>query len=365
MRCRFREYKDYTQVKDTPALNATESEEEGGSITTKFIPAYFIDQETMKCASPAGFSGGDQVQVDLTFNGVDYTDNNFIFSFYSIYGSFPKSGPVDSSNQYIQVRGKGFRQESTIMCVLNNEELAPLAVHSGVIKCPMVPDSWPRDKFESTDFGVIIDGSKHDFGNFYYFKQITISDVVPADGPAEGHGAIYFIGRDFRDDYENSKLSCRIGNKLGQATLVDSETVRCVVANKLPLVDEGQSLPVSLSLNSYSWAPSDFSFQPYGIYNLYPSSGPISENTNILVSGKGFKNPEKDMARCKFGTDENYVIVEAQVLDDENMICKSPSEQITLPDYADEQISLPFSIAFQEDIYQPFTEGPQKFRLYK
>jgi len=147
--------------------------------------------------------------------------------------------------------------------------------------------------------------------------------------------------------------------------LIDSETVRCAVTRKIPLVDEGQSLPVSLSLNGYSWAPSDYSWMPYGISDLHPSSGPISENTNILVTGKGFNNPEKNFARCRFGTDDNYVIVEAQVLDNENLICKSPSEQITLPDNAEDPISLPFSIAFQEDLYYPFTEGPHKFRLYK
>lgn len=54
----------------------------------------------------------------------------------------------------------------------------------------------------------------------------------------------------------------------------------------------------------------------------------------------------KEFARCKFGTDDNYVIVEGQVLDNEHMICKSPDEEIILPDEADQVISLPFSIAF-------------------
>lgn len=192
-----------------------------------------------------------------------------------------------------------------------------------------------------------------------------IDDVSPTIGPNEGKGAIYFMGKEFRDDFENAKLGCRIGNTLGKAELIDSETIRCTLSNKVPLVDEGQSLPVSVALNSYSWAASEFSFTPYGIDALYPSSGPISENTNILVTGKGFENELKDQARCKFGTDDNYVIVEAQVLDNEHLICKSPSEQITLPDGADEVISLPFSIAFQEDLYYPYTEGPQKFRLYR
>jgi hypothetical protein len=55
----------------------------------------------MRCASPGGWVGGDKVKVDLTFNGVDYTESSFDFSFYNVYGSFPKSGPADATNQYI------------------------------------------------------------------------------------------------------------------------------------------------------------------------------------------------------------------------------------------------------------------------
>lgn len=47
------------------------------------------------------------------------------------------------------------------------------------------------------------------------------------------------------------------------------------------------------------------------------------------------------------------------------MICRSPAEEIELPDEADKSISLPFSIAFQEDMYYPYTEGTEKFRLYQ
>lgn len=115
---------------------------------------------------------------------------------------------------------------------------------------------------------------------------------------------------------------------------------------------------VTAALNSYSWGASDFSMHPYGIYSLHPAAGPVGQNTNILVTGKGFNNELRDNARCKFGTDDNYAVVEGQVLDNEHMICKSPLEQWTLPDNADEDISVPFSIAFQEDIYFPYTSGP-------
>lgn len=85
---------------------------------------------------------------------------------------------------------------------------------------------------------------------------------------------------------------------------------------------------------------------PYGIHAIYPNSGPIGEDTNILVTGKGFDNDLQDQARCKFGTEENYAIVEAQVLDNEHLVCKAPSDYIDLPEGADQTISMPFAIAF-------------------
>jgi hypothetical protein len=112
------------------------------------------------------------------------------------------------------------------------------------------------------------------------------------------------------------------------------------------LVDEGQSLPITVALNSYSWAPSEYTFQPYGIVNIFPTSGPVADNTNINVVGKGFVNDMQEFARCRFGTDDNYQIVEAQVLDDEHLICKSPSDSLNLPEAASNEISIPFSIAF-------------------
>jgi hypothetical protein len=171
----------------------------------------------MRCATPAGWNGGDQVKVDLSLNGVDYTEQDFLFNFYSIFGSFPKSAPADADDQYIQVRGRGFYKDQKIHCVLNGEILEALEVNDKVIKCPMMPSDWPSDKFEAVPFEMRIDGSKHDMGTIFYYKQVTIDEVTPLLGPNDGRGAIYVIGRDFRDDFENSKLGCRVGNSLQKA----------------------------------------------------------------------------------------------------------------------------------------------------
>jgi len=76
----------------------------------------------------------------LTFNGFDYTEASFTFSYYSIYNSFPKSGPYEATNQHIQIKGRGFRSESTILCSLNKIEVAPIKVENEVIRCPMIID---------------------------------------------------------------------------------------------------------------------------------------------------------------------------------------------------------------------------------
>lgn len=51
-------------------------------------------------------------------------------------------------------------------------------------------------------------------------------------------------------------------------------------------VDEGEEyLPAQLALNSYSWTEVGNStyFLPYGIDTIYPSSGPTSGVTDVIV----------------------------------------------------------------------------------
>jgi len=134
----------------------------------------------------------------------------------------------------------------------------------------------------------------------------------------------------------------------------------------LPLVDEDQSLWVTAALNSYSWADSLYALNIYGITGLYPNAAPWSQNTNIMVTGKGFMNDMSDSGRCRFGAEGSFVIVDAMVLDNEHMVCALPVGLVTFPDNAKTSgIVIPFAIAFQEEIYYPYTEGTWNFRLYK
>jgi len=296
----------------------------------KFMPAFYIDPQTMMCLSPNGFIGGDKAYVQLTFNDMDYSpqQENMIFSFYAIFGAFPHSGPANAFNEVILVRGAGLNVANTTLCHLNKTEIAPVTISETLIECPMVlPDKDPLVT-GYVDLGLNFDGFFNDFGQFYYYTQIEFGQVEPKIGPSEGEGEIFFTGDNFREDFQGVEIGCKLGDAIGQGEIVGPNSIKCVV-EEMQLVEEGEGLVVKLALNSYSWvgaATGDILYRPYGIIAVQPGSGPYDGYTDVQIVGKGFNVEFADKGRCRFGTEANYAIVEAEVLDYSKMICRSPEE---------------------------------------
>jgi hypothetical protein len=101
--------------------------------------------------------------VQVTVNGEDYSDNDFIFSFYSIVKAFPRSGPADGSGGPILILGSGFRNDSKIICQLDKVNYDPISVNSTVIQCPMIASSQGPNFFGNVDFALYIDTNEHKF----------------------------------------------------------------------------------------------------------------------------------------------------------------------------------------------------------
>jgi len=240
------------------------------------------------CSSPGGWGHGDEVNVQVTFNGVDYSDNNFTFNFYQIQRAFPRSGPSDGSGGNINIQGSGFRNETATYCSIDKILYEPLEIQEDNIKCPMPKPKQGDDTFGEVELAIVIDGNWHKFsGGFQYYQQIVIDDMYPHIGASEGNGTIYFYGKNFRDDYSTVDIGCKIGNSIGKGKLVNSATIRCTV-EEMELVDEGMSLPASVALNSYSFAESNQTFVPYGVTGVFPNAGPYAGNTDVMITGKGF-----------------------------------------------------------------------------
>lgn len=266
------------------------------------------------------------MKVQVTFNGEDYSENNFTFYYYNIVRAFPRSGPSDGNGGPIRIEGSGFRNNTEIYCSLDKVLYEPLEVTSDLIKCPMVKNKNGPEYFGAVDFAIIIDGNWHKFtGGFQYYEQIILDDMTPHTGPSEGRGVIYFYGRNFRQDFSLEDVSCKIGDSIGKAHVLNPTTMKCTV-EEMSLVDEGYSLPATIALNQYSWADSNQTFVPYGVTGILPNAGPYDGNTDVLIIGKGFSEELEEKAKCRFGISSDYAIVEAEVLSYDKMICRSPAE---------------------------------------
>lgn len=120
--------------------------------------AKFINSTTIMCPAPGGWSEADRMILQVTWNGVDYDQNNFIFSFYSIHKAFPRSGPSNGKGGDIVVSGAGFRTDTSPACMLNGTRWEPVFVNATQIRCPMPAAQEGDSYFGNVDFAVTANG---------------------------------------------------------------------------------------------------------------------------------------------------------------------------------------------------------------
>ncbi len=238
--------------------------------------------------------------------------------------------------------------------------MKPLEITKEYIKCPMCWEGRDPEQTGAATFNITIDKKMVKLSPFYYYRQVVLEDMTPHYGPAEGEGEILFYGSNFRDDFPNVDIACKIGDSVGKGFLQDQGTINCTV-EEMSLVDEGETLEATIALNGQSWTTTNQTFTPYGVTATLPSSGPYTGFSDVLFQGKGF-NTELP-ARCRFGIEGHSAIVDAEVLDYNKLVCRSPGD-FALPVTADEQLSLPVGIAFQEEEYKPYTIDLHRFQFY-
>lgn len=100
----------------------------GLPIPPKKMPGIFLNSSTIMCASPGGWGQGVAVKLQVTFNGGDYDNNKFLFTFFSITRAFPRSGPADGNGGDIIIEGLGFRNDTEALCKINNTIYEPTSV---------------------------------------------------------------------------------------------------------------------------------------------------------------------------------------------------------------------------------------------
>lgn len=109
---------------------------------------------------------------------------------------------------------------ANVNCTLNGTSVPALEVLQHQIICPMVIGN--RDAaIGRVKFGVKIEDSYTDLGDFHYYKQVELDSITPRFGPAQGNGLIYIAGKYFTSDFPNAEVGCKIGESIGKGIVVD------------------------------------------------------------------------------------------------------------------------------------------------
>ena len=168
------------------------------------------------------------------------------------------------------------------------------------------------------------------------------------------------VGEGFWSDFALAAPSCKIGNVIGEAWVMNPQKMQCEV-HSIPHTEEGETLPVSIALNNASWSQPNAKtyYRPYGIDLISPNSGPSTGGTKVKVEGFGFERGND--GKCWFGVPGEYIIVPATFVHESLITCVSPkfdAHQIQLP------LSVPFSVAFGPVELEPWTWTPHWFRYF-
>ena len=124
----------------------------------KIMPAVYVNSTAITCRTPGGWSKGDRMNLQITFNGVDYDEHGFTFVFYHIQEAFPRSGPSNGLGGDILISGEGFRAEQVPKCRLNKVVTDPISVTWNQIRCPMLPHPAGPTFFGEVDFAITANG---------------------------------------------------------------------------------------------------------------------------------------------------------------------------------------------------------------
>ena len=320
-------------------------------IPPKLVSAIFENSSYIICISPGGWGKGTSANLEITYNGKDYTNSNSSFNFYNFLDIYPRSSPSDGSGGYLTITGSGFKESSHVKVKFDGVPYDPTEVKWDIIKVK-IPKAKEKDFFGTVQLEVSLNGiDYHEIeGGFHYYPPTDISDFYPKFSPAKGKGIVKFYGNNFRSDFSLAQPKCKFGPYIGKAEVISQNEIICHV----PPIDQiNRTYKGEIALNGQTFveAKSGADFIPYGIYRIEPNSGNLNYPTQITVYGEGFQKDGKP--QCKFGVSGNYAIVEGKVISPQRMVCNAPSKY-DVPPYASLPLSVPFSISFFEEKYDPW-----------
>ena len=336
---------------------------------------YEIDEEGtyIECQTPGGWPKGSKTNVKIAFDGQTFLDTKQNFYFFQIDKIFPRAGP-NTGEGNMEFIGGGFEHDGNITLVMNKANYKPINATEKELEFE-IPD-MPKDFTGYVDMDVYLNGvDEIEFKDgFYYYIQPTLDSIYPKAGPSTGKTIFHVFGTNFRDDFKGANITCKVGSCIGTGEVISDKEMKCNFDN-LPVehveftekkdgtkVKSGNPIQIALNGVTYTAKNPKLTINTYSIQEITPVSGPIETGTIIVVKGAGFTKSEN--IRCRFGVPGYYAYTEGTFIDYNKITCPSP-KGFEIPNGGGLPFTVPFSIAFNDDEFNPWTQTSHVFTFYK
>lgn len=316
------------------------------------VKAEFRSPEEIICTSPPQIDSDFSVlQVAVTNNGCDFTNNEVVFEYYNdvvITSISPDVGP--SSGGTVIELSLNVEASSSFWCKFNETLVEAEISSSG--ESILCDSPTANTQGGSVPVSVTRNRVNYSRGDTYFFYLPFVNhhlwSISPTHGPRSGGTTITVTG--FPITYGIIAPKCRFNDIVVDALMLKSslDSIMCVSPATDMTGDPSTSfvlLDVSLTGNLDDFTSIGLVFrydEDLSITAITPNTGSIKGNTLVHVTGGPFHQSYQDCLSCRFGE----VISKAQWESESAISCNTPKLPSILPA---QNISL-FHVAWKQEI---------------
>ena len=298
------------------------------------VSAFWASAGTVLCRTPPSTAGG--THLSITVEGRPLQSDRLFFEYQAplrISSVTPSVGTTKGGT-LVTVSGQHFSLRSAslsyLKCRVNLTVVAATFQDASSVVCITPPHAIRRLDHQNNslvlaagDVPIEITNNMVDFSNdgvhFNYNDHVTLSHVIPASGPVQGHTLVRMMGSNF---VQSTELSCRFGEYVTPATFQSMTEVLC----QAPMHPAG-AVHIQVVVNTVDATHEivHFTFTAIlAITQLSPANGPKRGGTDIVVQGRNF--PRTRQLHCKFGS----ILVHAVYISSTLLNCTSPAHSAGL-----------------------------------
>lgn len=287
---------------------------------TRQTRGYVMNTTHVVCAAPSS-TAKSSVKFFIASNNQILRSDEIVYSFEdvpAIHQAQPRFVYQGVGTTDVTVTGEGFRNSSSLACLLGSKTIVPATFLSETsVVCP-VPQNVGHVRLELANNGVDFSSS----GNGVFFSpQPLVTGMDRSSSPSVDGVDVIISGLHLMDV---PGLACIVGGQTTPAQWISTETVEC----RMPLLRIPGPVQVAVRLDHEDLDESSVNFgllpPPSLLVNsARPAFGACDGGTVVTIEGSNLK--ENGGMVCRFGSVDADVV--AHVVNDSTVRCVTPSSQ--------------------------------------